>query len=130
MSSDLQPVLLEVLAHMPTDLFHCMHCEQLFDAAGIGRAVHQQIQADYPQEMLEEVGRLAGWLQDLSARHGEQLHIRIIDPQSLEGFVKSLRHWVGKYPAFIIDGQEKHVGWEPTPLNSMLEERIAQRTAE
>jgi hypothetical protein len=125
MSSTHQSVLLEVLAHIPTNLFHCMHCEQFFDAAGIGAQVHREIQADYPDEFLEEAGRLAAWLQDLSARYGERLHIRVVDLQSLEGLIKSLRHWVRRYPAFIIDRRVKLTGWEADALEALLEERMA-----
>ncbi len=128
MASTLQPVpiLIEVLAHIPTDFFHCSHCEQLFDAAGIGATVHREIQAAYPPEMLEEAGRLAAWLQDLSARYGEHLHIQVVDPQSLEGFFKSLRYWVRRYPTFIINQRTKYTGWESAALDRLLEEQVTQ----
>jgi hypothetical protein len=115
------PVLLEVLAHIPTDFFHCSHCEQIFDVAGIGAAVHREILAAYPPKVLEEAQRLATWLQDVSAQYGEQLHIRIVDPQSVEGFFKSLRHRVRRYPTFIINGRTKYTGWEPAALERLLE---------
>lgn len=114
------PVLLEVLALMPTDFFHCSHCEQLFDTAGIGAAVHREIRTTYPPEMLKDVERLATWLGNLSARYGEQLHIRVVDPQSPEGFFKSLRYWVRRYPAFIINRRTKYTGWEPDALERLL----------
>jgi hypothetical protein len=122
MPSTPQPVsvLLEVLAHIPTDFFHCSHCERLFGTAGIGAAVRQEMRSTYPPEMLAEAGRLATWLQDLSARYGEQLHIRVVDPQSLEGFFKSLCYWVRRYPAFIIDRRMKYTGWEPAALERLL----------
>ena len=128
MSPVLQPILLEVLAHMPTDLFHCSHCERLFDAADIGAPVHQEIRATYPPEMMEEAARLATWLQGLSVRYGDLVHVRVVDPQSLEGFVKSLRHRIGRYPAFVIDHHTKYIRWEPAVLDHLLDERIAQST--
>ena len=115
-----RPVLLEVLAHIPTNFFHCSHCEQFFDAAGIGAPVHREIQADYPPEVLDEAGRLAIWLQDLSARYGEQLCIHIIDPQSPEGLLKSLRYWVRRYPTFIIDRRARYTGWDQAALERLL----------
>jgi hypothetical protein len=119
-----QPVLLEILAHVPTDFFHCLHCERLFDMAGIGAPVHGEMQADYPSHVVDEAARLATWLQDLSARYGEQLHVRIIDPQSLEGFFKSLRYWVRRYPTFIIDRRTKHIGWELAALEQLLADQV------
>ncbi|MFQ6101936.1 MAG: hypothetical protein ACE5OS_11990 [Anaerolineae bacterium] len=121
------PVLVEVLAYIPTDFFHCLHCERLFDAAGIGASMHQEIQTSYPPEMLEEAEQLAAWLYDLSVRYGDQLHIQVIDPQSLQGFLKSLRHWVRRYPTFIINHRTKYTGWEPAVLERLLEERIVRR---
>jgi hypothetical protein len=120
MPSTRQPVLLEVLAHIPTDFFHCLHCEQLFDVAGIGAEVHRELQANYPAEILEDSGRLAALLQDLSVRHGDQLHIRLIDPQSLEGFLKSICYWIRRYPSFIINRRVKYTGWETDELECIV----------
>jgi len=126
MFSDLQPVLLEVLAYVPTDFFHCLHCERLFDVAGIGAPIHREIQTSYPPEMLEGAERLATWLQDLSARYRGRLHIRVVDPQSLEGFLKSLRYWVRCYPTFVINHRTKYTGWEPDALARLLAQQMAQ----
>jgi hypothetical protein len=126
MASDLQPasVLLEVLAHIPTDFFHCSHCERLFDAADIGAPVRREMRSSYPPEMLEEAERLATWLLELAAHYGGQLHIRVVDPQSVEGFFKSLRYWVRRYPTFIIDRRAKYTGWEPAAMERVLADRI------
>ena len=121
-----QPVRLQVFAHIPTDFFHCSHCERMFDIAGVGASVHRENQTAYPPDVLEEAERLAAWLQDLSARYGDQIHIRVVDPQSPEGFAKSLRYLVGRYPTFVINQRVKHTGWEPAPLDRLLEEQIAQ----
>ena len=125
MSSTLQLVLLKVLAYVPTDFFHCIHCERMFDAAGVGASVRREIRAAYPPEMLEEAERLAVWLQDLSARWGERLHIRIVDPQSLEGLFTSLRYWVRRYPTFVVDRRTKYTGWEPAALERLLADRVS-----
>ena len=121
-----QPVLLEVLAHIPTDFFHCLHCERLFAAAGVGAPVRQEIQAEYPPEMLQDAERLGIWLQDLVARYGERLRIRIVDPQSPEGFYKSVRYWVRRYPTFVINYGQKYTGWETAALDRLLEEHMAR----
>jgi hypothetical protein len=120
------PVLLEVLAHIPTDFFHCSHCERFFDAAGIGAGVHREIRSAYPREVLEEATQLVAWLRQLSSEYGERLYIRTVDPQSLEGFVKSLRYWVRQYPTFIIDRKTKYTGWEPAGLRRLLETEISR----
>jgi len=118
-------VSVQVIAPVLTDFFHCVHCEQLFDQADIGRQVHQEELDQYPDDVKQEVARLAGWLFDLVDRYGDQIHIRVIDPQSPEGLFKSLRYWVRKYPTFIVDGREKIVGWNRTALDAALQERLA-----
>ena len=109
---------------MPTDYFHCSHCEQIFGAAELGATVRREIRITYPPEMLKDAERLATWLADLSARYGERLHIRIIDPQSMEGFFKSLRYWVRRYPTFIINRRTKYTGWELAALERLLADRV------
>ncbi len=86
--------------------------------------MHREIQTTYPPQMLEEAGRLAAWLQDLSVRYGERLRIRVIDPQSPEGFFKSLRYWARRYPAFIINHHTKYTGWELAALERLLADTI------
>ena len=125
MSPVSQPVLLRVLAYVLTDWRHCSHCERLFQAVDLGEHVRREIRASYPPDVLEQAARLAAWLQDLSLRHGERLRIRVVDPQSLEGFVLSLRYWVRRYPAFLLDGR-KVIGWDPVALERLLAEQVAR----
>lgn len=125
MSPAPQPILLRVLAHMPTDLYHCSHCERLFDAAGIGAQLHGEIRRSYPPEILQQAERLAAQLHELSFRYGDRLHIRVVDPQSVEGFFLSLRHWVRRYPTFIVCGR-KVVGWDADALDDLLSQHLTQ----
>jgi hypothetical protein len=115
-ASQQTPAVLEVLAHVPTDLFHCRHCEQAFGIAGIGATVHREIQSSYPAWVLEEARRLTALLEDLAARYGERLHIHIVDVGSVEGFLKSLRYGVRRYPAFVINSGATVTGWDTDAL--------------
>ena len=129
MPSDSHSVLLEVIAQVPTGFFPCFHCEHIFDVAGVGESIHSEIQTSYPQEMLDEAQRLVTWLEELAAEYGKRLQIRVVDVQSMEGFFKSLRHWVRRYPAFIVDHRTKVVGWECDALERLLEERASECTS-
>jgi hypothetical protein len=104
-----------------------MPCEQIFDQANIGRQVHQEELDQYPADLKQETVRLADWLSDLAYHYGDQIHIRVIDPQSPEGLFKSLRYWVRKYPAFIVDGREKVTGWDQGALDAILQARLTGR---
>jgi hypothetical protein len=64
---------------------------------------------------------------ELTYRYGDQVHIRVIDTQSLEGLFKSLRYWVRRYPTFIINGREKIVGWDQAALDAALQARLTAR---
>ncbi|MGD2143012.1 MAG: hypothetical protein PVF54_00895 [Anaerolineae bacterium] len=119
-----RPVLLEVLARVPSNFLHCSHCERLFAAARIGRAVHEEMRASYPEDTLEEADRLAAWIRALSGRYGGRIEIRVVDVQSMEGFLRSLRHRVRQYPAFIVNGKVTHTGWERASLDSLLAARL------
>jgi hypothetical protein len=124
MPSTRQPVLLEVLTQIPSDFFHCLHCEQLFDVAGIGAEVHRVLQANYPPKILEDAGRLAVLLQEPSARNANQ-NIQLIDPQSLEGFLKSIRYWIRRYPSFIINHRVKYIGWDAGELACLIADGVS-----
>ena len=118
-------VSVQVIAPALTNFFHCMHCEQIFDQAGIGRQMHEEEIEQYPEDFKQDSARLANWLVDLAHRYGDQIHIRVIDPQSPEGFLKSVRYWVRRYPTFIVDGHEKVTGWDQAVLDAVLQARLA-----
>jgi hypothetical protein len=102
-----------------------MHCEQLFSQAGIGKLVHQEEIDQYPEDIKQESARLARWILDLSHRYGRQIKIRVVDPQSIEGFFRSLRYWVREYPTFIVDRRAKYTGWDQAALDEILRSRLA-----
>jgi nucleoside-diphosphate-sugar epimerase len=76
--------------------------------------------------MLEDGRRISDWLQEVAGRYGEQLRIRVMDPQSPEGFYKSLRYWVRRYPTFIINRRTKYTGWDPEALERLLADLCEQ----
>ena len=76
--------------------------------------------AEYPQEWQDDYQRLADWVYDLAGRYGDRLLIKVIDPQSPEGLLKSLRYRVRRYPTFVIDGRKKVVGWQRERLEAAL----------
>jgi hypothetical protein len=120
------PVLLEIIAPVMTDFRHCAHCETFFDQTPVGSKVHRQLLDEYPEDLKEDYTRLSTWLSELAQRYGDTLHIRLIDPQSLEGFFKSVRYWVRRYPAFIISGRHKYIGWDKAALDRALQIHISQ----
>lgn len=114
------PIHIEVIAPVLTDFRHCTHCETIFDETQVGAVVHQQILNEYPEDWKEDFARLSAWLTELAGTYGRTLQIKLVDPQSVEGFFKSIRFGVRRYPAFIIEGRKKLVGWDKTALDQLL----------
>lgn len=92
----------------------------MFSQSGIGEKVNQEIMREYPADLLADHLRLSDWVVELVAQYGPDIRIRVIDPQSGLGLWKSLRHWVRRYPTFIINGRHKHSGWDKESLNAAL----------
>jgi hypothetical protein len=59
--------------------------------------------------------RLSEWVRKTRKTHGQRVVIHVVDPQSLAGFWKVIRHRIRRYPTFLVDGGERVVGWEGDP---------------
>ncbi len=88
--------------------------------------MHTQEINEYPEEAKAEFLRVSTWIRDMGRRHGERLRIVLIDPQSLGGFWKLLRHRIRRYPTFFVDGTEQVVGWESDP-DAAVARAVARR---
>ena len=75
---------------------------------------------EYPPDLKEEYLKLSDWIRELTRNYKDRLLIKLIDAQSILGIYKSLRHWVRKYPTFIVERQEAYTGWDKKRLESLL----------
>ena len=75
---------------------------------------------EYPLDLKEEYLKLCDWIRELAGIYKDRILIKLIDAQSILGMYKSLRHWVRKYPTFIVEGQETYTGWDKKRLESLL----------
>ena len=120
----MKPITLEVVTRVLTTFGHCRHCEVIFDEADVAKKHHQKEMSEYPPDLADEYLRLSDWIRELTHLYQHRLMIRIIDAQSLLGIYKSLRHWIRKYPAFIIEGKETCTGWDKHQLEHLLDKQI------
>ena len=120
-------IYLEILSPVPTTYRQCQHCETLYDQSGIGAKVQQEILREYPAEMEAEYRQLSAWIAAISQQYGQQIMIRLIDLQSGLGLWKSLRYWVRQYPAFIVNGKTKYIGWDRHELDGILQKAISHQ---
>jgi len=114
------PITLEVIAPLISGVKHCQHCQVFMDDAGIDQRVQREELDSYPEEMWRDYTRLSRMVQDLSLRYGAGLRIVLIDPHTPMGLWKSLRHWIRGYPAFVLKGQEKYIGWDLEAVDRLL----------
>ena len=123
----MRPVTIEVITYAPTVFFHCQHCELAFGEVGIGERLRRREAADaLPDDLLRDFQSLSDWVHALIERHGSHVRVKVVDAASIEGFVESIRHRVGRYPAVIVDGIRR-VGSDLAAIDPLVEERIALR---
>ncbi len=111
----------EVIAPLVSGVKHCQRCTPFMDDAGLSERINRDELNSVPEEMWQEYARLSRLVRDLSARYGARLEIVLIDPHTPMGLWKSLRHWVRRYPTFIVNGRRKYSGWDVNALESLLQ---------
>ena len=80
---------------------------------------------EYPEDLKEDYLYLSGWIKELSLRYGEKILIRVTDAQSLQGFYKSMRHRIFRYPGFVINQKRTYIGKDKGRLEDLLQEELA-----
>lgn len=124
-STQTRPILVEILAYAPTQFFHCQHCELIWNQVGAGeRLHHEQLETSIPQDLAQEYGDLSNWVREAVERYGGRIVFKVIDAASLEGFMKSLRYGVRRFPAFIIDGKVKSSGTDWHKAELLIRDRL------
>lgn len=111
---------LDVISPIPEGWGICLSCEMLMARANLDQAPHQRGLEEYPADWLEDFQRLSDVVMDLSNRYGEGIRIRIWDPRSLQGLIKSIRYRVRRYPTFIVQGKHKITGWNVAQLEQQI----------
>ncbi len=88
----------------------------LMARANLDQSPHERGLDEYPPEWREEFERLSDTVFTLANRYGDSILIRLWDPRSLQGLIKSIRYGVRRYPTFIVKGQGKIAGWDTEAL--------------
>jgi hypothetical protein len=123
-------VQVEILTYAPTEFYHCQHCEVVWDQVGLGRSIRaDQRGVGLPPDLQQEYEAISDWVDSAHRRYGEHLQVKLVDVASLEGVFKALRHRARRFPAFIVNGTERIVGFDPAKLDSALA-RVAGKEGE
>jgi hypothetical protein len=110
----------EVIAPLISGVRHCQRCQPFLEDAGLSASIQEQELGSYPEEMWRDYTRLSSLVRDLAQRYGDQVRITLIDPHTPMGFLKSVRHWVRRYPTFIVKGRGKYTGWDEGSVVSLV----------
>jgi hypothetical protein len=94
------------------------------DQVGLKEKQDHQDLNEYPEDLKEDYLFLSIWVKELAQKYREKILIKIIDAQSLQGVVKSIRYRVFRYPTFIINSREKYTGKDKARLDVLLNEQM------
>jgi hypothetical protein len=121
-----KPITVEVLAYAPTAFFHCKHCELVWQQTGASAKYHQeQLDSAFPEDLMQQYQQLSDWVRQMADTYGDRLQFKVIDAASIEGWLKSLRYWVHRYPAVIVDGKAKCSGLDCQAASELIRQRLA-----
>jgi hypothetical protein len=122
----MRPVSVQVITYAPTVFYHCQHCELTFQEMGIGDRLRRREAAEaLPDDLTREFQAVSDWVHGLLQRHGGRVRVDVLDAASIRGFLASLRHRVGRYPAVIVDGRDKRIGLDFAALDPLIDRRVA-----
>lgn len=113
----MEPVRLEVIAPTLQGLGACTACDLVMGEAGVTAAPTLE---EYPPEWQADLQRLTDWVYGLADHYGDGIRIYVVDPQSPQGLLKSLRYRVRRYPTWIVNGRDRVVGWDRPALEAAL----------
>jgi hypothetical protein len=118
-------VLLEVLAYAPTEFYHCQHCEIVWQGVGFGQRIRaEQRRTALPPDLQAEYAAISDWIAQTLQLYGPRLQVKVVDVASIEGLIKAVCHRARRFPAFIVDGRERMIGFDPLRLDAALAARL------
>lgn len=106
-----EPLLVEIIAYAPTAFYHCTHCEVAWRASGMTNLLHdEQVSSSLPADLAADYQAVSDWVRDLFRQHCDQVLVKVVDAASLEGFFKTLRFGLRRYPAVVVGRRARFVG--------------------
>ena len=92
---------------------------------GLGERLHREQRASaLPEDLQAEYAAISDWVRRAFDRYQDRLSVKVIDAASIEGLIKSIRHRARRFPAFIIDGHDRIIGFDPSRLDAALAQRL------
>ena len=121
------PLMVEIIAYAPTAFYHCTHCEVAWREMGMDNHIHEeQTQNSLPPDLAQDYQRISDWVREIFRVHCDQVVVKVIDVASVEGFFKTLRYGVHRYPAVIIDGKSRFGGDALEEADKVISRRLEE----
>jgi hypothetical protein len=117
----MQPIKVDVIAPLPEGWGLCVTCEAFLAQADLDKSPQDRSLEAFPPDWMEEFSKLSEVVLELSRKFGDEILIRLFDPRSVQGMVKCVRHGVRKYPAFLVQGQQKVVGLNIEQIEQVIQ---------
>jgi hypothetical protein len=117
----MQPVHIDVFYPLPEGWGMCSTCELFLAQADLAGTPETRGRDEYPPEFQEEFQRFSSLVIYLADRYKDHISIRIWDPRSLQGLIKSIHHGIRHYPTFILNRRVKFVGWDTQQLLQQIQ---------
>jgi hypothetical protein len=94
---------------------------------GASNRIHEeQLESSLPADLAQEYARISAWVKEIFVRYCDQVVVRVIDAASIEGFFKSLRYGVRKYPAVIVNQEVRFSGGALQDASVEIDRRLFQ----
>lgn len=123
-----EPLLVEVIAYAPTAYYHCMHCEVGWREMGVSNHLHQeQLTSSLPPDLIQDYQKVSDWVREITHHYCDKVMIKVIDAASLEGFIKSLRYRVRKFPAVVVNHQARFPQGEFDQAREEIDRQVSLR---
>jgi len=114
------PIHIDIFFPVPEGWGLCTSCEMMISQANLDKASIERGLDEYPPEWQEEFKRLSSFVFSLADRYQDKVLIRIWDPRSFQGLLKSIRYGVRRYPTFVVNGKSKFTGWQNDELDQFI----------
>ena len=120
-----KPLQIDIVAYAPTAFYHCTHCEVVWQETGFSQGLRkEQVASALPADLTQEYQSVSDWVRRLFRVHCDRVVVKVIDAASPEGFIKTLRHGLRRYPAVIVGGRAKFSGTDFAPADAEITRQL------
>ena len=120
-----ESLVIEIVAYAPTAFYHCTHCEVVWREVGFNDNFHkEQVASALPADVAQDYQAVSDWVRRLFKVHCDRVTVKVIDAASLEGFWKTARYGLRRYPAVVVGGRARFTGTDFTSADAEIARQL------